>query len=152
MSTSTYSHFANEWQLLQNQFDSYEKYSLIIKLGHLFVFALCLIENAQTSLLVLISALFWLQDAVWKTFQSRIENRILILEEAMQSQQQATDSKEETATIGNSAAVAYQFNRQFLLNRPSHIGLIAEYAKQALKPTIALPHLPILIIQLCVLL
>jgi len=117
-----------EWTLLQNQYDSYEKYSLVIKLVCLYISANTLISEAVPPYLLAVIAIFWLLDAIWKTFQSRIEIRLLTLERVL-----AEQSSEITT-------MPYQFNTEFAKQRPSGTALIAEYLKQALRPTIAFPY------------
>lgn len=72
-----------EWQVLQSQFDSYEKFSLIIKLVAICTFAAFAITQDSPVLFALTFAMLWLQDAIWKTFQTRIEDRILAIEAAL---------------------------------------------------------------------
>ena len=76
----------------------------------------------------------WLQDAIWKTFQSRIEVRLLQLEEYLSGDQSLdrTDQK------------PYQFNSQYIETRLGTIGLIKEYLRQAIRPTVAYPHVILL--------
>lgn len=115
----------NEWALLQNQFDSYEKYSLIIKLVNCGVFFITVLLSSTPIFVALLLMALWGQDAIWKTFQSRIEKRLLLIEKSL------LDGIEERA---------YQFNNQYQKNRPGVLGLIGEYFGQALRPTIAFPH------------
>ena len=121
---------SNEWMLLQNQYDSYEKYSLMIKLVAMVVFYFAHISEKIGWIVLILLAVFWLQDAIWKTFQSRIELRLLAVEEALSG-----SHKEDINSV-----VAYQFNTDFLSKRPSQIGLIKEYFMQALRPTVAFPY------------
>ena len=107
-------HLATEWALLQNQFDSYEKCSLAIKLISIVVVALASMFNSINEVVVTLLLVLWLQDAIWKTFQGRAEVRLLQLEHLLEN-------------TNNSDSQAYQFNRQYLANRPSTIGLIVEY-------------------------
>lgn len=139
-----------EWTLLQNQFDSYEKYSLLIKLAAILFCGLGLsikLALDTTSWLTLIIGIilgvFWLQDAIWKTFQSRIESRLLKVEIAI------TDMKSETETENN--FIPYQFNSEFLATRAGVLSTLCEYAKQALRPTIAFPHLILMAITTVIL-
>lgn len=131
MSTSD---LANEWSLLQNQFDSYEKYSLVIKL---FTVAIVCFSYFSDTINLYASVFFvlilWCQDSIWKTFQSRIEVRLLQLEKALADQL---------------PIIAYQFNTEYMKIRPSNTGLILEYAKQAIRPTVAFPY-AILVLALC---
>ena len=126
----TQADLSNEWMLLQNQYDSYEKYSLVIKLLAMIVFYCSHISETIAWIIFILLAVFWLQDAIWKTFQSRIELRLLALEEALSDIQ---------ANLNNNF-IAFQFNRDFLAKRPSQFGLVKEYLLQALRPTVAFPH------------
>ena len=76
-------YLVSEWKMLQKQVDDYERWSLVIKLCHLVV--LLIIINTAVSLLigVLIMSSLWLQDSIWKTYQARSEERLIILEEAI---------------------------------------------------------------------
>ena len=118
----------SEWTLMQNQFDSYEKCSLAIKLVCVLAVVACFLSNqlGWTSLMIVL--VLWLQDAIWKTFQSRIEQRLLALELSL--------SRESDGA----AFEAFQFNREFQRTSPSTVGLIQEYLAQALRPTVAYPY------------
>lgn len=126
----TQTDLSNEWMLLQNQYDSYEKYSLVIKLLAMVMFYFAHVSEKVGWIILFLLAVFWLQDAIWKTFQSRIELRLLALEEALSDRQ----------TDLNNDFVAYQFNRIFLAKRPSQLGLIKEYLRQSIRPTVAFPY------------
>ena len=122
----------SEWVTLQNQFDSYEKCSLAIKL---FSILLCCIlvftlDAGVWSLLVVV--ILWLQDAIWKTFQNRIGQRLEVVEQAIQDNPH--HAQERLLHSG------MQFNLAWNQSRPKAIGLISEYIKQSLKPTVAYPH------------
>ncbi len=125
---------ASEWHLHQTQFDSYEKHSLFIKLLNITLCAAALLLGAPALLLLLFVCLFWGVDGIWKTFQSRIDARLLLLEQALSL------GTGTTPTEPGEELEAFQFNRDYLKNRPSFIGLLIEYAKQALRPTVAFPH------------
>tara|TARA_R110001592_G_scaffold43362_3_gene140546 strand:- start:56 stop:475 length:420 start_codon:yes stop_codon:yes gene_type:complete len=127
----TQTDLSNEWMLLQNQYDSYEKYSLVIKLLAMIVFYFAHISEKIGWIILILLAIFWLQDAIWKTFQSRIELRLLALEEALSDCQ----------TDLNNKFLAYQFNRNFMAKRPSQFDLVKEYLLQALRPTVAFPYI-----------
>ncbi|MBV1959732.1 MAG: hypothetical protein KUG53_03245, partial [Pseudomonadales bacterium] len=87
--------------------------------------------NHLSIFILLLLLMVWLQDAIWKTFQSRIDVRLLQLEQYLSSEHplETRDGK------------AYQFNSLYLENRPGSIGLVKEYLVQALRPTVAFPHL-----------
>ena len=127
---------ATEWTLLQNQYDSYEKYSLVIKLVNVALFSVLVAMNSSVLLILAVVLVLWGQDAIWKTFQSRIESHLLILENSLKKAQADTQIS------------AFQFNSLFIDKRPSSMGLMIEYAKQALRPTVAFPHILLIVILL----
>ena len=127
---------ANEWSILQNQFDSYEKYSLLIKLFSIGVACASYFSNNVNLVALFLLLTLWLQDSIWKTFQSRIETRLLQIESDLSSAHQFEHATEK----------AYQFNSLYLQSRPSNIGLIKEYLRQAIRPTIAFPYAALLLI------
>jgi hypothetical protein len=122
---------ADEWSLLQNQFDSYEKFSLLIKLSSTAMLGAALLINHPSIFVLFLLATLWLQDAIWKTFQARIESRLLQLERSL---------------VAGTQEAAYQFNSQYLLSRPGVVGLLKEYFVQALRPTVAFPHALLILI------
>ena len=125
--------FKTEWSLLQNQFDSYEKHSLYIKLTSIFILFATQVTITNTIYVLFLLIVLWLQDAIWKTFQSRIETRLLQIEMHI-----AQASKEG----------AFQFNSEYQKVRFSGMSLIKEYACQALRPTVAFPHAVLIFILL----
>jgi len=125
--------FKTEWCLLQNQFDSYEKHSLYIKLLSVIVLLAAEISDVISIFIVLVLLVLWLQDAIWKTFQSRIEQRLLQVERYI------SDKSEESA---------FQFNSEYHKVRLSGISLINEYARQSIRPTVAFPHIVLILILL----
>ncbi|MEM7259456.1 MAG: hypothetical protein AAF404_18935, partial [Pseudomonadota bacterium] len=70
-----------EWCLQQTQYDSYEKFSLCIKLTAIVIASLAIILGSPGSFAAIM--VLWVLDAIWKTFQSRIEARLLVLEGAL---------------------------------------------------------------------
>lgn len=121
-----------EWCLLQNQFESYEKHSLYIKLCSILILALgeALSFSGTTTFLILL--VLWLQDAIWKTFQSRIEPRLLQIEKYFRNE---------------TAENQFQFNSEYQLVERSGLLKIQEYAKQAIRPTVAFPHIVLIAIS-----
>lgn len=144
--SSEYSDLGREWSLLQNQFDSYEKFSLVIKLIGILVFSAALIFGQITIFFLALLFTVWLQDAIWKTFQARIDSRLQQLEKLLRDEDK---KKNEYRNENPSEGSAFQFNTEYLKNRPSGLGLITEYFRQAFRPTIAFPHV-VLILIFCV--
>ncbi len=127
-----------EWCLLQNQYDSYEKYSLLIKLLAVTLFSIGLMTDRLDLWFAFVVLTFWLQDAIWKTFQARIEARLLQLEAVM-----APDSGAPASPF---PATAYQFHSNYLQSRARGPAIIAEYLGQALRPTVAYPYLLLMLL------
>ena len=125
--------YESEWLFLQNQFESYEKHSLYIKLVSIAALILFQVTESVSILSVLILAVLWLQDAIWKTFQSRIEPRLFQLEQCIR---------------GDASGSELQFNTEYEKSSLSGAALIGEYVRQAIRPTIAFPHLVLIFIVL----
>ena len=123
--------FQTEWCLLQNQFDSYEKYSLHIKLLSVIVLLVAEIFGVISIFIVLVLVVLWFQDAIWKTFQSRIEARLLQI---------------ETYILEKSVGSEFQFNSEYYKSRLSGASLIKEYVTQSIRPTVAFPHIVLILI------
>lgn len=124
---------ALEWSALQNQFDSYEKHSLYIKLLSITLMLVAMISGVASFFIALLLGILWLQDAIWKTFQSRIEPRLLHIEQSI---------------LQNSHATAFQFNSEYNKVCLSGLALISEYFRQSIRPTVAFPHLVLILILL----
>ncbi|HEY0956952.1 MAG TPA: hypothetical protein VGE36_19520 [Roseateles sp.] len=110
----------HEWLALQSQHERYEALALAVKLA---AFAACFLVSDVTLALSLI-ALLWLQEGVLKTFQGRLGDRLLVVEAALKSGE----------------GVAMQLHSDWLASRPSGAGLLLQYLKSALRPTVALPY------------
>jgi hypothetical protein len=83
-------------------------------------------------MMAVIVAILWLQDAIWKTFQSRIETRILYLESLLRE-----------APGGNREQRAFQLHSQFQEQRKQG-GMVAQYLSSAVRPTVAFPYAALL--------
>ncbi len=129
--------FQAEWCLLQNQFDSYEKHSLYIKLLSVIVLLAAEALDVISIFMLLILLVLWVQDAIWKTFQSRIEPRLLQIEKYIS---QGVGEGCENAVC--------QFNTEYQKVSLSGLSLIMEYARQSIRPTVAFPHIVLILILL----
>ena len=129
----------NEWAILQNQFDSYEKYSLIIKLVAIIILAVSGILYHANAIVFFLLLVLWFQDAIWKTFQSRIEVRLLQLERGLSNGDGIESTEDQEIN-------AYQYNSLYVKNRPKNSELIKEYLTQAVRPTVAFPHVVLLVL------
>lgn len=111
----------HEWLALQGQHERYEALALAVKLA---AFAVCFVVSDVAFALALL-ALLWLQEAVLKTFQGRLGDRLLAVEAGLKS--------------GDGVA-AMQLHSDWLASRPRGTGLLAQYLKSAMRPTVALPY------------
>jgi hypothetical protein len=128
----------SEWITLQNQFDSYEKCSLAIKLFSILICCVLVFALNAGIWSLLVVAILWLQDGIWKTFQNRIGQRLEVVEQAIQETPHHVS--DHTSQMG------MQFNLAWNQSRPGAIDLIGEYIKQALKPTVAYPHVVLIVL------
>lgn len=140
------SEFETEWCLLQNQYDSYEKHSLYIKLFSIMVVIVALISNTASVFIALIMLVLWLQDAIWKTFQSRIEPRLLQIEQVVLQLVQCENSESASAELYSKVPAAFQFNSQYNQVRLTGLSLIKEYVSQSVRPTVAFPYMVLILI------
>ncbi|MFT6898607.1 MAG: hypothetical protein ACJA13_003031 [Paraglaciecola sp.] len=133
MSGSVLSCLHQEWLCMQNQYDSYEKHSLIIKLVAIILCPTLLFIAHIGPWSIAFAGLLWLQDGIWKTYQNRIGERLLVLEKAISQGQEHQ---------------AMQFNANWLQSRQGSVALLKEYIGQSCKPTVAYPH--VLLLILCI--
>ncbi|HEV6968238.1 hypothetical protein [Roseateles sp.] len=111
----------HEWLALQAQHERYEGLALAVKLA---AFAAVVVVSDNGLALALL-ALLWLQEAVLKTFQGRLGERLLAIEPAI-----ATGAE----------APAMQLHAAWRATRPGGAALMLQYLKSALRPTVALPY------------
>lgn len=115
-----------EWLALQAQHERYEALALAVKLAAVAVVVLVPVLRLALPLL----AVLWLQEAVLKTFQGRLGDRLLAIEPALKS---------------GEATAAMQLHSDWAACRPQGAALVAQYLKSALRPTVALPY-PVLMV------
>jgi hypothetical protein len=133
---STLLRFDQEWMSLQSQYEHYERSCLLIKLSCVVLFALGLMFPMNVLLAAAFVLIFWLQEGIFRTFQARLGERLLQVEECLRDPEK----------IG----FAYQLHTEWLKNRPSVFGLILEYAKHAVRPTVAFPYVALLLLNILV--
>jgi hypothetical protein len=124
--------FGHEWTTLQNNYEQYERSSLLIKLGGIALFVACValqLNAATTGLLMLV---IWVQEAIFRTYQARLGKRILCLERLLKQ-------------ASHEASLSYQLHSEWQASRPGVGGLLAEYGKSMLRPTVAFPHVVLML-------
>ena len=122
-----------EWMTLQNNHEDYERGALALKVVTVvFAFAL-LAVNLPALVVALVVAALWLQEGIYRTSQSRLGQRLLVLERAIRG--------DETDEVGT----AFQLHTQWQAARPGVGGLLREYLGNAIRPTVAYPYVVLLL-------
>lgn len=119
-----------EWKSLQHSYDRYEGLSLLIKLGAFASWAFSTVIAMDLAFTLALVALIWFQEAIWKTFQARTEDRLLSIEKAWKQQNEAH---------------TLSFYTDWQKQRPGTIALVKAYVKNAFRPTIAYPYVLLLV-------
>jgi hypothetical protein len=122
-----------EWLALQNQYEQYEKGGLLLKLSAVLLCGLGFVLGLHETMMAVLLLILWLQEGIFRTFQTRLGARILRLEQALKSP--------ETSDLA-----AFQLHTEWLAARPGVLGLLAEYAASALRPTVAFPYALLLLL------
>lgn len=118
-----------EWLCLQHRYDHMEQQALWLRVVAIVLWLYLLQTEASLLLQLGCIALFWLQEAVWKTQQSRTAVRLLSLEQAISQQQD----------------ISCQWHSQWQAQRGQAQGLVLDYLRHSLKPTVALTYTILLI-------
>jgi len=120
-------HLAQEWTTLQNNHEAYEKSALQIKLLAVAMVALGLMAVLDPALLGVLLLTLWFQEAMLKTWQGRLSDRLRVVEHALK--------------LGDQAQChPFQLYSQWLAKRPGLAGLLMEYGRSAMRPTVAFPY------------
>ena len=130
--TSTFGH---EWTTLQNNYEQYEKNALLIKLASIGVFVLSLAFALNVGLAAVLLLITWVQEGIFRTYQSRLGERILRVEQLIRQSSVQT-------------SLCYQLHSEWMATRPGFTGLLAEYGKSMLRPTVAFPHVLLIMMSL----
>lgn len=124
---------AQEWCVLQNNCEAHEKNALSIKLAGL-VFGLGGFATGAPVYLILIAVLLcWGQEAIVRTWQGRLEDRLLIVEACL-------------ARADETGNFAMQLHTNWRSQRSSGTHLVLGYMRHAVRPTVAFPYLPLLLL------
>ena len=127
--------FQNEWAIIHSDIERYERFSLVIKLISVVISVIFITHSINEWFSIAVILVLWLQEGIWKTFQKRLESRIIFIEQELQ-----TNSDED----GKAFQLYTQWNKQ----RQNISGLIKEYLSSATKPTIAYPYIILIVLML----
>lgn len=125
---------AQEWQTLQGNYEAHEKTAQWIKLGSLFFALGGFALHLPLLAIACIVLLCWGQEAMLKTFQVRLGERLLAIEGMLRRPEPEH--------------LAMQLHSAWQASRPGLGGLIGAYALNGLRPTVAFPYLPLLLLGL----
>lgn len=121
-----------EWATLQNNCERYESGSLWIKLVAVVLVGAGVAVGLEWWFLGLLVLVLWLQEGIFKTFQARLGERLLQLEGLL---------GQKSPPPGR----AFQLHTDWLAARKGTVGLLAEYAASACRPTVAFPYAVLLL-------
>jgi hypothetical protein len=120
-----------EWQTLQNNHEQHERNALFIKLSSLAFGLTGLTAGIALGWIALIIVLLWVLEGIFKTYQTRLADRLLQVESLLAQEAPAQPPM--------------QLSTDWMARRPGGAGLIVEYALSACRPTVAFPYLPLLL-------
>ena len=126
---------SQEWTTLQNNHERYESGALCIKLGAVLLFFAGAAITLEPWLLCLLQLLLWLQEGIYKTWQARLGARLLLLEHLL-------------AAPPPAPGTAFQLHTNWSTSRQGASALVAEYLGSACRPTVAFPHLVLVLLAL----
>lgn len=124
---------SQEWNTLQNNYEQYEKSGLLIKLTAVVLSTVALATAVNGTLISAVLLILWLQEGIFRTYQSRLGTRILRVEGLLL----------QGKSLEN---MAFQFHSEWLAERRGLVGMVLEYAKNSLRPTVAFPYVALLFI------
>ncbi len=124
-----------EWMTLQNNHEHYERGALALKVMTVVLAFALLAVNLPVLVVGLVVSALWLQEGIYRTSQSRLGQRLLVLEGLIR---------------GDESDAPFQLHTQWQAARPGVWGLLREYIANALRPTVAYPY-AVLILGLLVL-
>jgi len=126
---------SQEWQILHQDHEKYDQYGLLIKLTALLAALLSLGLKIELWLALIFIMLPWLQEGIWRTVQARTSDRILTIEKLLNKS-------------GDQPAM--QFYSNWEAGRPDTVGLIKEYLRNSVRPTVAYPYVILLGVEVVV--
>ncbi len=116
-----------EWTTLQNNYERYESGALLVKLAAVGLFFAGIALALEPWFICLVLLVLWLQEGIFKTYQSRLGERLLQVERSLVAQPEGSRQ-------------AFQLHTSWLAQRTGTAGLLAEYAASACRPTVAFPY------------
>ena len=132
---------SHEWITLQTSHERYETGGLLIKLFSVALTVAGFALHLNLKLMLALVAILWVQEGIYRTFQSRLGRRILRVEQFVKDGVRGEVKGGATGeATGNVPHAAFQLLSEWLASRPGALGLVAEYARSACRPTVAFPY------------
>ena len=123
----------HEWRALQQDHELAEKNALMLKVVAILLCFIALAVVIDLLLVGFLIAIIWFQEAIVRTGQARVGQRLLRIEQHLR--QNSTDSH-----------LAFQLHSEWLASRAGTLGLLREYAINAVRPTVAFPYPALLLV------
>lgn len=130
---------STEWKILHGDYEKYEQFSLLIKLFTVGLCLLCIALSINNYLSLMFILTLWFQEGIWKTYQARSGERLLIIEEALKGQQKEN---------AYASTTPFSFYSDWEKQKPGTVGLVLEYMSNALRPTVMYPYVALITINL----
>jgi len=121
-----------EWIVLQGNMEQHERNALAVKLLAVFLFTAAVLFSLAESLTACLMVVLWVQEAMLRTFQARIGARLLRIEDMLRG----------------AAGQAMQLHSEWAAARRGVAGMMVEYARNAIRPTVAFPYVVLLLVDL----
>lgn len=122
-----------EWCALHRDCEASERSALWIKLAAVALAVVAVALGFDAVLALLLVAVLWLQEAIVRTGQSRLVERLLRVEALLR----------EGAQVPRQACQLYS---QWQTGRPGVAGLLGQYLSAALRPTVAFPYVVLIVL------
>jgi len=126
---------SQEWTTLQNNHESHERSALWIKLVAVVLSALAWVAGLVPEVLAALVLMLWCQEAVLKTWQNRLADRLVGIEAMFRGEAEGV-------------VQPFQLHSRWLAQRPGLKGLLLDYARSAIRPTVAFPYVALLLLTL----
>ena len=147
MTNTQVNNWQQEWQLLHNNYEQYEHKALLIKMVAVVICTISLITPLTTVQGMLLLATLWLQEGIWKTYQTRVGEQLLLIEVQMYTVANETELTKSTEKISTKTInQPFQFYTLWQAKRSGITGLVSEYLLNALRPTVIYPYAILMLI------
>ncbi len=134
---SRHAGLGKEWRTLQDNHEQYERMALAVKLLGVTLCFVTFAVPVDVLLSCAVLMVLWLQEAILRTSQARLGERLLRIEALLQ---------QSDAVSGAGATGAYGLHLNWQATRPGTLGLLAEYLSHAQRPTVAFPYVALLLL------